>query len=230
MRIKIYLLGVILLTVFLGCEKDDEKELMVKPEAQGTFVDERDGQEYDWVRYAGLDWMVQNMVYGYGIDAEPYYDLHDTDDKQIEDVLRNMEEYGLLYTYDKAMAAAPKGWRVATDEDWKQLEKALGMNDRELDLEGFRGSVQGELMQQDSVGTGLSMQLGGYFGHWGNYNNANYFGVYGFFWVASEEDAEVAEGNAIYRKISYNSSRIYRGTTLKKKRMSVRCVRDATKE
>lgn len=29
------------------------------------------------------------------------------------------ETYGLLYTYDAALAAIPEGWRLPSDADWK---------------------------------------------------------------------------------------------------------------
>lgn len=43
------------------------------------------------------------------------------------------ETYGLLYTYDAALAAIPEGWRLPSDADWKNLEKALGMTAEEVE-------------------------------------------------------------------------------------------------
>ncbi|PXZ43352.1 MULTISPECIES: fibrobacter succinogenes major paralogous domain-containing protein [Sanguibacteroides] len=228
MRIKTFMISIVFLTLLFACEKD-EKELTVKPKAEGVFVDNRTGIEYSWVRIGNLDWMVQNLSGTFDDielgSVEPYYNTDESDDKQLEDIMGNMEKYGFLYTYEKALAAAPEGWRVATDEDWQQLEKALGMKDNELDQLGFRGSIQGELMQQGADGTGLHMQLGGYYGWFSeSRGKCDYLGVYGFFWAASaDENSE----KAVYRKIVYNSPQVYRGTTLKIKRMSVRCVRDA---
>ena len=104
------------------------------------------------------------------------------------------------------------------------------MDSDELDKEGYRGDRQGELMQQDSVGTGLCMQLGGFFNYYGTRRLTDYMGVYGFFWAISPEQDEAEDVNAIYRKISYDLPKVYRGTTLKIKQMSIRCVRDAVKE
>lgn len=230
MKNKIYLFGILLLVLFCGCGKDDDEKISIKPEATGAFIDARDGHEYKWVRFGNLDWMAENMVYGVGDFVEPYYNTEDTDDKQMEDFMHNMQIYGGLYTYEQALKAAPEGWRVATDEDWKNLEQALGMTSDELDREGFRGNVQGELMQQDSVGTGLHMQLGGFFNYYGTRRLSDYMGVYGFFWAMSTEEGETSELDAVYRKISFDSPKVYRGTTLKVKQMSIRCVRDAVKE
>jgi hypothetical protein len=230
MKNKIYLFGIFLLLVFSACEKDEHEVISIKPEATGVFVDTRDGHEYKWVRLGNLDWMVENLVYGVGDFVEPYYNIDDPDDKQMEDFMRNMEIYGGLYPYDIALTAAPEGWRAATDEDWKNLEQVLGMDSDELDKEGYRGDRQGELMQQDSVGTGLCMQLGGFFNYYGTRRLTDYMGVYGFFWAISPEQDEAEDVNAIYRKISYDLPKVYRGTTLKIKQMSIRCVRDAVKE
>lgn len=50
------------------------------------------------------------------------------------------DTFGLLYTLDAARRAVPEGWRIPTDEDWKKLERALGMPDAELGrLETWRG-------------------------------------------------------------------------------------------
>ena len=43
-------------------------------------------------------------------------------------------EYGYLYTWPAAQKALPEGWRLPTDEDWKILEKELGMEETELNL------------------------------------------------------------------------------------------------
>lgn len=46
-----------------GCDNDNEVIPVVKPDASGTYVDERDGNEYGWVRFGDLEWMTSNMRY-----------------------------------------------------------------------------------------------------------------------------------------------------------------------
>ena len=46
---------VVILSVCIGCNDDDNNRLPeIKPEAEGTVKD-NEGNEYGWVRYAGLD-------------------------------------------------------------------------------------------------------------------------------------------------------------------------------
>ena len=103
------------------------KELTVKPKAEGVFVDNRTGIEYSWVRIGNLDWMVQNLSGTFDDielgSVEPYYNTDESDDKQLEDIMGNMEKYGFLYTYEKALAAAPEGWRerpTRIGNNWKK--------------------------------------------------------------------------------------------------------------
>ena len=64
-----------------------------------------------------------------------------------------MEKYGLLYTYDGALKALPEGWKLPTDEDWKQLEETLGMSEHELNLlDEWRGATAGILLHDAKTG------------------------------------------------------------------------------
>lgn len=229
-----------LLVVSIGCSDDDNTLPMVKPEKTGTVTIGEN--TYGWVRYAGLDWMTSNFREG-----KPYYEYTYVDNYgDTENLIQDCEdmtpeewnEYGNLYTYEQANANAPEGWRLPTDEDWKKLEQAMGMSRGDADAVGFRGTVEGALLQQDATGTGMALCFGGYvvitgrpadlrFRHWREY---------GYFWTATEKKNETPFPDAYYRKISYRSSQIERGVTRivdsnyetnKPKHMSVRYVRDA---
>ena len=163
MKKIIYTICLALMTFCIGCDDDDNHLPQVKPESTGTLTDD-EGNEYTWVRYDGLDWMTSNFKAG-----TPYYELKDSwgwsDLISISDkdqAIADYDMYGNLYTYEDAIANAPEGWRLPTDEDWKKLEKALGMSPGELDDTGWRGSVEGELIQQDETGSGIHLLLAGY--------------------------------------------------------------------
>jgi uncharacterized protein (TIGR02145 family) len=63
----------------------------------------------------------------------PYYEAKDKwdddligiDDKEL--AIADLETFGNLYTYEQALALAPEGWRLPTDEDWQKLEQAMGI-------------------------------------------------------------------------------------------------------
>jgi len=53
--------------------------------------------------------------------------------------------YGALYNWHavKKGNLCPTGWHVATDDDWKNLEEFIGMPQTELNLTGWRGTIEG---------------------------------------------------------------------------------------
>ena len=72
------------------------------------------------------------------------------------------ETYGLLYTYDAALAAIPEGWRLPSDADWKNLEKALGMTAEEVERQDvWRGERQAVLLKEGEEGIGFDVRYGG---------------------------------------------------------------------
>ena len=126
MKNKIYLFGIFLLLVFSACEKDEHEVISIKPEATGVFVDTRDGHEYKWVRLGNLDWMVENLVYGVGDFVEPYYNIDDPDDKQMED---------FMFLLD----FSPAGIEI--------LNKDLKRGDRVRVIKGPLQGLEGELVR-----------------------------------------------------------------------------------
>lgn len=218
-----------------GACSDDETVISVQPAASGSFTDERDGTEYHWVRLGGLDWMAENLRYvpetgNFAPDlTEPYPGYYDDGQDTLYYKL-----HGGLYDYETALAAVPEGWRLPTDEDWQALETALGMDAEELVTIGRRGSVQGELMQQGEEGTGLALELGGYY--ISDEDDARfmtvftYESVYGFYWTATLDESKAEENFAYYRQIFYNSPQVERNSMTKLNLLSVRCVRDAVTE
>ncbi|MCB0398569.1 MAG: hypothetical protein KDD26_02915 [Winogradskyella sp.] len=78
----------------------------------GTFIDSRDGQEYEWVEINGITWMAENLRYD-GCSTDFDYD----------DPI-NQEYYGRLACY-----SCPDGWRIPTYNEYLDLIKYLGGNE-----------------------------------------------------------------------------------------------------
>lgn len=213
---------------------DDHKDTVpeILPSEQGVFVDQRDNQEYRWVRYGQLEWMAENMrvEVSEGVSRIFSDELITKEEKALQEI-RNYEKYGYLYDHEAAKSAVPDGWRLPTDADWQNLEKYFGMPENQVATMGWRGEVQGEMMQGKNM---LALKPGGLI----NYENhegvrvsytPEFLGFYGFFWTSTGSDSDSGESAFIYRQIRYNSGEMGRFSTLSKKMMSVRCVRDVTK-
>lgn len=241
---------VALLAICIGCSDDDNNDNRlpdIKPEAKGTVTDS-EGNEYGWVRYAGLDWMTCNFKAG-----ERYYEQERVDsygylkyviDTDREQAAMDWDNYGNMYTYEEALENTkllPEGWRLPTDEDWKKLERAMGMSESDTEATGLRGSVEGDLLQQDSTGTGMLLRLGGYALVHGRPADVRHRHLreYGYFWTATKVESENDKTSApivYFRKVSCFNSQIERNATKIydtnyegnfSKYMSVRYVRDA---
>jgi uncharacterized protein (TIGR02145 family) len=93
-------------------------------QSTGTFTDSRDGQTYKTISFKNaltgttVTWMAQNL--NYKVQGSYAYD-----DKE-----SNRKELGLLYTWEAAKKACPKGWHLATDSEWSMLVTKFGGMDK----------------------------------------------------------------------------------------------------
>lgn len=92
----------------------------------GTFTDPRDGNEYGWVRIGAQIWMAENLRY-----------LPESGWKCWADEETECLQKGVFYNWVTALAAAPPGWHLPSDDEWKSLELELGLPEDELDLVGL---------------------------------------------------------------------------------------------
>lgn len=223
------IVGILFFLITGACNDENDGLPRVQPSAEGSYVDERDGNIYHWVRYGNLEWMVENMK----IKAEKgtsriYSELQMTTEERKDQEAKNLLKYGYLYDYEAAESAVPEGWRVPTDEDWQNLEKIMGMTEKETAKFGWRGKSEGEMMQQQE---NVWLRPGGFMDYEKKTTSASYLpdyvGFYGFFWSSTKDASKVDA--MIYRQTRYNSSQVGRFSTLPQKLLSLRCVRDASK-
>ncbi len=225
MKYLSYVLSMILCTAFTSCG-DDEEALKDKipASAQGTFTDTRDGNEYKWVRYGDLDWMAENFRYDLNNDSQCKWYLDDNDKKV------DVKKYGRLYTYTAAKNACPDGWRLPTDEDWKNLEMTLGMSEKDANRCDERGNIASRMLTRYDETCDLNIILAGYHDPWLAMGASGFLriGIYGLYWTASQ-DTEQGKGDGYfwYRKFVYNKDYIIRQSTTNEMLFSVRYVRDA---
>ncbi len=93
--------------------------------------------------------MVENLAYLHsvsdpekGSDAFPYYYVYDYMNTSVIEAKStvNYTEYGVLYNWYAAKKACPDGWHLPSDEEWKTLEKHLGMGSSDADKVETRNS------------------------------------------------------------------------------------------
>lgn len=237
---KKQLLGAFALWLAMAACGDDEI-ISVSPTERGTVTDDA-GNVYGWVRIGGLDWTTSNAKNGpscayvtyvdiYGVDIYVFGDSYGRkDEEQISYMEQEyIPEYGNLMSYEAALASPPEGWRLPTDEDWKNLERALGM-DGDPDGLGWRGHHVATLMMQEEEGTQLSFRLGGgiiWTASFGLVLDFMHFKEYGYYWTSTIEPSYTDFQAAYYRKLCYGQGGIERQAAKTNRYFSVRWVRDA---
>jgi uncharacterized protein (TIGR02145 family) len=154
----------------------------------------------------GKEWTTANL----NVNAAPSFCYDDAE--------LNCRRYGRLYTWASAQQVCRSlgvGWRLPTDDEWRQMAKRYGGVSADSADEG-----RAAFAALRSGGTsGFNAVLGG------NRRDGNYERVdaHGFFWTASDNDARTApfynfgeNGRALHRQPGGD----------KQMAISVRCVRD----
>lgn len=144
--------------------------------------------------------------------------------------------YGMLYTYEGALAAVPEGWRLPDDEDWKQLEKYLGMNAGELDaFDQWRGEGIGKALKAGEEGIGFNALYGGC-NAYTPAKDEQYIrmGENAYFWSSSKIVVNDSTQLGIIRSLALFEEGIMRSTTMLKGYLPVmyhvRCIKKEENE
>lgn len=235
MRKILYICAFFLSTGFMACHENEDEIPEFHNNYEGTVEDVK-GNVYNWVRIGNLCWTTENAHVGDSMIWARYDNNGLLERVFSSSSTRNylkknyIPVYGNLMNYDQAVKSAPEGWRLPTDEDWKDLEKALGMGDA-VDDRGWRGTCQSELMC-DTLGTRLGMMMGGAI-MWNSSTTMlrmelMYQDEYGYYWTSTlDPDASDDYRFAYYRKISPLKGEVWRDSQREDRYCSVRWVRDA---
>ncbi len=212
----------------------------------GTLRD-IDGNEYRTIEIGNQVWMAENLRTSryrngediiYVMSNSEWQDLNQeqTGAWAFYNNHAGNEPFGLLYNWyavNDFRGLCPTGWRVATDQDWQQLERYLGMNRNEANTTGWRGqnaNVGGKLKAEGtefwrSPNTGATNEsgftalAGGYRFTSGSFSYLTFFG---YWWTATEADA-----NTAWRRLLFNNREsINRMNYDKRYGFSVRCVQN----
>lgn len=203
------------------------------------FTDSRDQNEYVYVTIGDQNWMAENLrylpeVHGYhdNSEADPRYYViaysGDNPDEAKQSAFYS--QYGVWYNFPAAMSACPEGWHLPSDEEWKELERALGMSLGQSNSIGWRdGGTVGHklkatyswLLDRNGSNSSLFSALGAQLDL--VYNPDLYEPGYSCnFWTHTSSTS----GEIYQRQMNYNSEGVYRETWTKQAPASVRCVQD----
>ena len=208
-----------------------------------TFIDSRDGNEYNWVQIGDQVWMAENLAYlpsvnmvAYGSAAGSYYYVYGYDGTNVADAKAtdNYATYGVLYNWTAAMdgeassttnpsgiqGVCPDGWHLPSDAEWTELTDYLGGTSvaggklKETGTTHWASPNTGATNE-----TGFTALPGGLRHDNGTFTN---IGDGGYWWSATEYVATYACG----RSMIFNLSNLYRLYDNKVVGFSVRCLRD----
>ena len=234
--------------VRVGADQVTHIEMAWEASLESGTVTDIDGNVYKTAKIGDLWWMMENLKVTHYQNGES---IPNVTDAREWDALEtgawctydndpaNGETYGLLYNWyavDDSRKLAPEGWRVPTDEEWKQLEMVLGMSYATADMWGFRGANEGDKLKAIGTresGTGLwtypnetatnESCFSALPGGWRIYTGI-YYSIYdaAAFWSSTE----YGDVRAWSRSLSYRFSRVFRSYGFKGRGFSIRCVKD----
>ena len=233
---------ILFLVVFLSlglqaCKKETKTAITLE---YGT-VSDADGNSYKTVKIGDQWWMCENLRVKQFQDGSAITNIGNIDQ---DSVWANATEpaysvindtlYGCLYNsfaVKDARKLAPTGWHIPSDEEWKTMEKTIGMSQSQSNQLAWRGTNEAELLlnknlegwQTGTVPFGMdtydfSILPAGCRLFSGEMTS----GFTAFFWTATS----TANGHAYYRYFDYQKKNIFRQTTYPQYGMSIRCVKD----
>lgn len=185
------------------------------------FIDYRDNSFYTWIQIDTQMWMAENMNY-YLPENSFLYDDNEN----------NSFHFGRLYTYNGTQEACPEGWRVPSDNDWKNLELFIGIPIEEIDLMyEWRGTSEGDdlkstdLWEECQYGLdtyGFNAKPAGYMGYINGYMQIFEKAT---FWTNTVYDNS---NSRIVRTFMDCNSAIHRSVSSTENALSLRCIKDTT--
>lgn len=233
---------ILFLVVFLSlglqaCKKETKTPITLE---YGT-VSDADGNSYKTVKIGDQWWMCENLRVKQFQDGSAITNIGNIDQDSVwanatapaYSVL-NDTLYGCYYNnfaVQDSRKLAPAGWHIPTDEEWKTMEKTIGMSQSQSNQLAWRGTNEAELLlnknlegwQTGTVPFGMdtydfSILPAGCRLFSGEVTS----GFTAFFWTATS----ITNGHAYYRYFDSQKKNIFRQTTYPQYGMSIRCVKD----
>jgi uncharacterized protein (TIGR02145 family) len=201
---------------------------------EGT-VQDKEGNTYRTVKIGEQVWLAENLRSTEFQDGSKIKTAFIPNDDE-----QNLLKYGRLYDWHDVTDErniCPVGWRVASDEDWKELEKTIGISEAEVNKKGWRGDNDIAITIKESQPDTLfkkfdQSQVNKYkfFANAAGVKLSRWYltlGMYTEFWTSSN----ATEKDAYNRTLAYSWWNSHKGeirrTTISKNYMfSVRCIKN----
>ncbi|MDQ1772044.1 hypothetical protein GQR60_04205 [Labilibaculum sp. A4] len=210
-----------------------EEIIFETPTIYGSFVDERDGNVYRTLKIGSQTWMVDNLKYlpqvypieeGNPLQAYAYVRAYDGTNVEEAKEKKYYKDGFVYYNLVAAQLSCPEGWHLPTDEEWIDLELAMGMDDKESQNIGKRESLTHVDIEQGIYNMGFDM-----FFYYGNrYENGDGEGLLWPVGASYWTNTEFESGKYLYRYFGLNGDekRLERRSLYKSAGFCVRCVKD----
>jgi uncharacterized protein (TIGR02145 family) len=226
-----------------GCKKEKEDEVTTPVHETGTMTD-ADGNMYRTIKIGNQWWMAENLKTIRYRDSSLILHLTNLNATQWSSNTTGAYcEYedgnstpGLLYNWFSVSSEhnlAPAGWHIPSDDEWKELERNLGMSPPDADNSGWRGSHVGDKLKiggtegwrasenvwptNESGFTALAGSCRLFDGSWGSPGLTQT----GFWWTSTASANE-----AWYRYLDYKNANVFRSHCSQNYGFSVRCIKD----
>jgi uncharacterized protein (TIGR02145 family) len=176
------------------------------------LVDSRDGYAYAVVSVGGARWFAENLRF-----KTPDSRCYEADEA-------NCADHGRLYRLDDALQACPAGWRVPSEEDWRHLERALGMTHTEIGKERGRGDPVGRRLKFGGD-TGFNVRYSGWIDPY-RADSSIAMGRNAAWWTSTSGPPDDSSATVWHRDVATSRNSIWRSPVNVTYWLSVRCVAD----
>lgn len=174
------------------------------------LVDSRDGYAYAVVSIGGVRWFAENLRF------------KTPDSRCYEGDEANCADHGRLYRLDDALQACPAGWRVPSEEDWRHLERALGMTHTEIGKERGRGDPVGRRLKFGGD-TGFNVRYSGWIDPY-RADSSIAMGRNAAWWTSTSGPPDDSSATVWHRDVATSRNSIWRSPVNVTYWLSVRCL------
>jgi len=238
-RFLLIFLIFLLLAFLINCSHIEYSKNQEEKNKGMKIVTDYDGNQYKTVKIGNQIWMAENLRSTHYSDGTIIQGISVYDNDEA-----NAKKYGRLYqweTISNPSGLCPPGWHAASDEDWKKMEKTIGMNDAEVNDTGWRKTFNEsrKLKKYDkaywwndkekeeinisgfsAVPSGARTRRDFILPFWGG-------GRYADYWTSTSSDTSKAWNRSlVWSPWHPGSDEIFRNTLNKEFGFSIRCVKD----